>query len=318
MSRLLSLPAALTTLLFLATAAAAGILLDRIVAVVDEDVITWSELYKTMEFELSDRLAGLSPEDKRRRLKGLEREYLERLIDLKVQLHEARRLQIGATEEEVDYALAQIRRKHGLTEETFLEALRKEGLALEEYREMIAEQIIISKLVDLEVRSKLILPEEEIERYARQKGEELDLSEGYRIRQIFFPAATPRERKEAEEKAREVIELLKSGEPFESLARRYSKGPNASNGGDLGFIRKKDLAGEFLALVEEMEVGEYRGPFQTDKGIHIIKLEGRSGTGPEVSAKERAGRLLLKEKFREALNDWLRSLRSRAHIEIKL
>jgi len=318
MAGFLGLITGLSVLLLSAAPAPASILLDRIVAVVDRDVITWSELYKAMEFDLAGKLAGLSPKEKREQLKRHEKDFLKMLIDTKLQLNEARRLNIGVSKDDINSAISRIRQKYGLSEEEFIEALRKEGFTPQEYREKVTEQIILSKLVNLEVRSKIIVTEREIEEYIKTNGGTFDLSEGYRLRHIFFPAGTQEEKREAAEKAGEVMKLLRSGESFESLARRFSEGPDAARGGDLGLIKKRDLAPEFLKVIEGLKAGEYSKPFWSGKGLHIIMLEGKSPPVSEASLKEKVRRILMEQKLKKSLKDYVRSLRSRAFIEVKL
>lgn len=316
--RFLHLITGLIILMLFAASASASILLDRVVAVVDRDVITWSELYKTMEFELSGKLAGLSPEEKKEQLKRYEKDFLDMLIDTKIQLNEARRLNIGVSEEDINSAINRIRQKYGLSEKEFLEALRNEGFTLQEYKKKVTEQITLSKLVNIEIRSKIIVTEGEIEEYIKTNGDNLDLSEGYRIRHIFFPAKTDEEKADAREKATEVMKLLDSGESFESVVKKFSEGSDASKGGDLGFIKKKDLAREFLQIIEGMDVGEYSKPFWSGKGFHVIMLEGKRLPDSEAALKKKVREILIEKKLRKSLKDYLRSLRSRVFIEVKL
>ncbi len=316
--RFLRLITGLTILMLFAASASASILLDRVVAVVDRDVITWSELYKTMEFELADKLAGLSPKEKKKRLKMYEKDFLEMLIDTKIQLNEAKRLNIGVSDKDLTSAINRIQLKYGLSKKEFLEALQKEGFTLQEYKKKVAEQIILSKLVNLEIRSKIIVTEGEIEEYIKTNGDSIDLSEGYRLRHIFFPAGTDEEKADARRKATKVMKLLDSGESFESVVRKFSEGSDASEGGDLGFIKKPDLAPEFLKVIEGLKVGEYSKPFWSGKGFHIIMLEGKSLPGSEASLKKKVRRILIQEKLKKSLKNYLRSLRSKVFIEVKL
>jgi peptidyl-prolyl cis-trans isomerase SurA len=293
-----------------------GVLLDRIVALVDREIITWSELYRSMEFELSDRIAGLSPAKRRSLFAKHEREYLNRLIDTKLQLNEARRLNIHATGKEVDSSIRKIRENFKMSEQMFIEALRNQGFTFEEYREKIAEQIIISKLVNMKIRGKIIVTEEDIDRYIKENNYKPDISEGYRIRQIFLKAKTPDERKKAEIKAKEIIDLLDKGESFGDIARRYSDGQNAARGGDLGVIKKKDLAENFLSIIDRLQEGQHSKPFWSDRGLHILYLEEK--IDPETAIRDRVHQIILEQKFKSSLRNLLRSLRSNAFIEIKL
>jgi len=311
----------LTIMLFLFLSIApdiahSGVLLDRVVAIVGKDVITWSELYENMEFELADKLRGLTNDEKRRILKKYEKDYLERIIDLRLQLHEARKKNIGVTESELNDAISQIRKKFGLNEDAFKKALKKEGFSYDEYKKKVKEQIIVSKLINSEVRNKIVVTKEEISRYIRNNKNKLSSGEEYRIRQIFFRTTGKEDKASAAKKAEKVMELLNKGEPFDSLAVKYSEGPNAGRGGELGYIKKKDLATPFLEAIDNLEIGHYSKPFRTERGLHIIYLEDK--LNPETSRKDRIRAKLVEEKFRKRLKEWTRSLRSREFIEVKL
>ncbi len=293
----------------------AAILIDRVVAIVGRDVITWSELYKSLEFEFSDQLRNVPPEERRKILQRYEKQYLERLIDLKVQINEARKMNIVVSEKEVDMAIDTIRNKYGLTEEEFKEAIEKQGLSYQEYKEKIYEQILVSKVENFAVRSKIIVTDEEIDSYLKN-NRDLTSSEGYRLRQIFIPVFTEEDKTRAERKASEIMELLKKGEPFDAVAIRFSEGPNASRGGDLGFIKKSELAPEFLKVIENLQQGQFSPPFWSKRGLHILYLQER--IKPDRAIRDRVREIVYEEKFNRAVREWIRSLRSKYFIEVKL
>ena len=296
--------------------AGAGILLDRVVAIVHRDVITWSELYKSMEFDYYGQLSTLSPEEQRKMLARNERSYLDRLIDMKLQLNEARRLNIGVSLAEVDAGVMQIRQSYGLSEEMFLAALKKQGFTIDEYRRKLSEQIVLNKLINFEIRAKIIVSEGEIERHIREKDFKVEVVEGARIRQILLKPAGAEGRESVEERAKGLLDILAGGESFKDVAMKHSDGPFASSGGDLGFIRRDDLPELFLSVVDVLSDGEYSDPFWSEKGLHIIYLEEK--VVPEVVVKESVRQFLAKKKFEEKLKDWMRSLRSDTYIKVNL
>jgi peptidyl-prolyl cis-trans isomerase SurA len=292
----------------------AGVILDRVVAVVDREAITWSDLYRSMEFDLAEQIRGLGPKERRELLQRHEKEYLEHLIDMRIQLKEARKLNIGVSKEEISYAIDQMRRKFNISLEEFEEALLREGLTLDKYKKKIAEQILLSKIVNHVIRSTLIITEAEIDTYIKNNPSITDLSEGYRIRQILIKAKNPEEKKRASGIVKHIVESLEKGESFASLARKYSEGPNADTGGSLGSIKKKDLAGNFVDVLESLTDGQYSSPFWSESGVHMLYLEEKI-TG-NLLIRDRVKAILLEEKFNHDLKEWLRSLRSKVHIEV--
>jgi|Deesub1362A_J573_1020465.scaffolds.fasta_scaffold00073_97 peptidyl-prolyl cis-trans isomerase SurA len=282
----------------LAGYSSAGVVFDKVVAVVNNEAITWSELYKAMEFQLAGKLQALTDEQKRDVFKKNEVAFLEDMIDFKLQLQEARRLGIKVTDADVDNAIENIRRKYSMDEEEFKRALEQEGFTLKEYRRMLSEQIMIGRLVEQEVRSKILIDEGDME------GKE----EFYRIRQIFFRKPEDGNEDALREKIAAVVEKLNSGEDFATVAREYSEDPTAKAGGELGFVKKSQIAREFVDALEGMKPGDISQPFWTDRGVHIIKLE-------EVRSVRED---LLEERFQKEYRSWLRGLREKSFIEIRL
>jgi peptidyl-prolyl cis-trans isomerase SurA len=292
----------------------AATLLDKVVAVVNKEVITWGELYRTMEFETSNEIRSLSDAEKMRIFKENEAAFLERMIDMKLQLQLARKLAIDASNDEVAEAIDGIRRKYAMDDAGFQESLKKEGFTLEEYKRRLAEQIILSKVINQQVKNKIVISEEEIGNYmAKNQGTE------YRVRQIFFRKADKDFDKGAmEAKAEEMLQKLQSGESFASLAQKYSDDPTARAGGDLGFIRKEHLSKEFLDVLSAMPVGSASSPFWTEKGLHIIYLEEKVDAQNAAEFREIATRKLLEKRFNEEYKSWIRGLREKAFVEVRL
>lgn len=299
----LSVLAALAVLLA-AGPSRAAMMLDKVVAVVNNEAITWSELYRAMEFELSRQMKALSDEQKREIFKENEEQFLESMIDLRLQLQEAKKLGITVSEDDVNSAIEGIKSKYAMDEETFMDSLKKEGFSLDNYRERLREQIVIGRLVDREVRGRILITEDELNRQSAEGNNGL-----YRIRQIFFRMPEGEDGKEAlSQKVSMVMEKLNSGEDFSELATEYSEDPSAEAGGDLGFIEKRLLSGELLEALEKMSPGDVSAPIWTEKGVHIVKLE-------EV----RRARDIAREKlFDREYRAWLKGLRRKAFIEVRL
>jgi len=297
----------------------ATILLDRVVAVVNQEVITWSDLYKAMEFEASDKMRGLKDEEKRKIFKENEGIFLEGLIDMRLQLQAARQFGIDATPEDVNDAIADIKKKYSIDDRTLMESLKKEGFTLDEYKKKLTEQIILSRVVSQQVKNKVVVSETDIEKYIAENKDLLTDGAAYKIRQIFFKKpGSSIDKKAVEEKADKIIQKLKTGEDFSSLAQEYSEDPSRKTGGDLGFVKKRYMAKEFINVISQMRVGDVSQPFWTDRGLHIIKLEERSERQGEAELKETIRNKLMEKQFSEKYKSWLRGLRENAYIEIRL
>ncbi len=295
------------------------VLLDKVVAVVNKEVITWSELYKIMEFEATEQVKNLSDEEKTKIFKENEPLFLETLIDMRLQLQEARNLGIGISGEEVDETIENIKKKYSMTDEDFITSVKKEGFTIEEYRKRLAEQILINKVVQYQIRNKIVVSDAEVKKYIDENKGLFSGGEKFRLRQIFFKRPdTDFEIKSVEEKAQVVIQRLKAGENFSELARIYSEDPSGKFGGDIGLIEKSHLADEFADALSKMKEGDYSMPFWTEKGLHIIKLEEKISPKNIDDLKEDVKRKLADIKFVENYKSWIKSLREKAFIEIKL
>jgi peptidyl-prolyl cis-trans isomerase SurA len=297
----------------------AAVLLDRVVALVNKEVITWSDLYKLMEYEATDQVKTLNEEERMKIFKESEPAFLEKLIDMRLQIQEARRLGLGVTPEEVRETIESVKKKYSLTDNALGESLKKEGLTFEEYEKRLSEQIIISKLVNQQIRKKVIVSEEEVKKYMDANKENLSDGEAFKIKQILFKGPKNDADKEViEEKASLIIQRLKAGEDFSVLAEEYSEDPSGRLGGNLGFIKKSYLTEEFVNKLNAMNVGDVSIPFWTEKGLHIIKLDEKIPAQNIDEVRENVRKQLTEDKVLETYKSWIKDLRTKAHIVIRL
>jgi peptidyl-prolyl cis-trans isomerase SurA len=287
--------------------------------VVNKEVITWSELYKMMESEATDQMKALKEEDRMKIFKDNEPVFLEKLIDMKLQIQEAKNLGYQISPEELKEAIDSIKKKYSMTDSSLVEYLKKEGLTLDEYKSRLTDQMLVSEVVNRQIRNKIVISEEEVNKYIASNSKSLDDSEAFKIRQILFKNPENEADKESvEEKASLIMQKLKSGEDFSSLALQYSEGPSARTGGDLGFVKKSVMAKEFVDVLSAMKPGDYSKPFWTEKGLHIIKLDDWIVPQNKDEDIENIRKKLSEEKFQESYKSYVKNLREKARIEIRL
>ncbi|RMD70604.1 MAG: peptidylprolyl isomerase [Gammaproteobacteria bacterium] len=295
-------------------------LLDRIVAVVNDDVITLTELQEEERF-IQQRLAQqhipAPPED------VLRRQVLEQLILKRLQLQLAKERGIEMDDRTLNQAIQRIAEQNGLTLEGFRQTLEREGYDFNRFRERLREEMILRKLRQKAVESHIQLDEKEVEAFLAKR---MPQNEMYHLAHILIAlpeGATPEQIQKAKEKAREVMEALKKGQDFRQVALAFSQGQQALQGGDLGWRKADELPTLFADIVPQMKVGEVRGPIRSPSGFHIIKLlEKRSETPgtaeADTSLRQKAARLLFQRKVEQATEAWLRKLRDQAYVEIRL
>lgn len=292
-----------------------AMLLDKVMAIVNKEVITWSELYKGMEFDATDQVKSMKSEDKRKLFKENEMLFLENMIDMKLQLQEAAKSGVVATDEDVARTINGIKGKYSMTDEMFRDAINKEGFTLSEYKRKLSEQITASRIVEQDVKGKILVTEAEIDKYLSEHRDAAKENEGFSISHIVL--RKDGDKKQIEEKARDIYKRAVAGESFPDLALKYSEDANAKSGGDLGFVRKSDLSGDFLRVLAAMKAGEVSEPFWSENGIHILKVNEVMAFKDPQEFREAVRQKLLNDKFNVSYKSWLKSLREKAYIEIK-
>ena len=264
----------LTVVLFLSLLAcnASAQTLDRIVAVVNDDVVMMSELeekIKTITAQLRENNNQIPPPS------VLEKQVLDRLILSKVQLQMAELTGIRVDDETLNRSVSNIAAENGVSLQEFREILEADGYSFEKFREDIREQIAISRLKRRQIVNRVSVTEREIDNFlATQEHQGLTETQ-YRIAHILIATASDigdDEKEQSKMIAEKVIDDLNAGADFNDMAATVSDGQQASQGGDLGFRTKNQIPTLFSDYIVEMEAGEIAGPIESPSGFHIIKL----------------------------------------------
>jgi len=303
--------------IFLAAGVAqAAVMLDKVIAIVNKEVVTWSDLYKTMEFEAPPAVKALPDKERQEYFKKNEARYVDSLVEMRLQIQEARQAKVGAGEDDVNKAVEGIRQKMNLSKEEFEATIKKEGFSMQDYRQKLKDQILISRIVDIEVRNKIVVSEADIREYLKYHPELSMENEGYHIAQIFIDSKN--DQKAVEGKLRAIYGALNMGTPFSEVARKYSEDGSASKGGDLGFVKKDQLSKEFLDVLGRIRDGEVSPPFSSENGIHVVMLRETRLFRNSTEYREMVRQRVTDERFAKAYKNWRRSLRDRAYIDIML
>jgi len=261
-------------LLFAAGNAAAAQLLDRIIAVVDQDVVMLSELRSKAQEDFA-RLAraGTNPMPSRNQILS---RALDELIEDKLLLAEAARLGIEADQELVSKALNSIAENNNLTLPQLREALASEGQDFRQFQDKIRNQIIVRRLLNREVVNRIQVTDSEVNQHLARQEAAPEGKGAVNLLHILISTpdgASPQELKDAMQKAQAARARIDQGEDFKSVAQATSDGSRAINGGNLGWLDIAALPRGFDELVNSMSEGEVRGPFRSSAGVHIIKAQ---------------------------------------------
>ncbi|RMF88358.1 MAG: hypothetical protein D6736_10710 [Nitrospinota bacterium] len=298
-----------------------AVIIDRILAKVNDEIITLSQVQEEGYPLLARLQAEFSGKELEARRQQIEEKMLQQLIDRVLQLQQARKLGLSVSEAEVDAALQDILRRNNLTEEELKSILQEEDIDFLDYRQRIEEQLLLAQLLNREVRSKVHVDEEEVEEYYRTHLDQFGSPTRFRIRHILFlvpPQASNGEVEATRKKAIAVLQRIQAGEDFSQLARQYSQDPSAANGGDLGYLKKGEMLPAFEQALAHMRVGEVRGPIRTPYGFHLIRLEEKQGgeEHPPDAVRREIEKILINQKMQKRYQKWMEELRSEAYIEI--
>lgn len=297
-------------------------LADRIVAIVNDDVITLSELDEALEpYVRQVREAHYPPGAGREMLFKLRQDILNKMIDEKLTYQETERLHVSVDDRDVDQHIEQIKSEHFLTEEELRKSLATEGYTLKEYRERIKEQMLQVKLINIEVKSKIAVIEKDIRDYYEEHRKDYQGTQRYHLRTILIrvpPSADADQKKAALEEIESIVKDFKSGAAFDELAKQYSQDGTAVAGGDLGLFTLDELSAEFQETVRSMAEGQISPVLQTPKGYQILmlqeikKIPGKTLKEARIEIHERLYRDLVEEKYKV----WLKALRDRSYVKI--
>ena len=301
----------------------AGKIVERIVAVVDGEVITLSDLDQAIRrFGEAGLPGGANPLETKMRTVQVRREALERLVEEKVLEKVAKRYGINVKNEEVAQALETVKRQSGLTESRLQRELESHGFTLESYREFLAAQIRKGKIVDSFIKPKISMDEGKIQEYYQSHQDRFRRPGRVRVSHIFIkvsPEANPQEIATAEGKMERVLQRLGAGVAFDEVAILYGEDAAAASGGDLGFFKKGEM---FPAIEEEvfrMEAGEMSGVLKSPQGLHVFKvtekIEGEVPPYDEI--KEGLREQYYRAEVERAYSEWLADIKKRSNIEVK-
>ena len=296
-------------------------LVDGIAAIVNDDIITITEVRETMLPEteqLSRQYSGLTLDQQ---VKASFKRTLTGLVDVQLQLARARHLNLRVIEEDVKQQIDALKKQNDVADEQFLQLLKTRGLTLEVYKKQVAESLLITKVVNAEVRSRLTVLDTELQEAYRAKQQQYQVAGGQTVSHILFlfPLyATEQDEQRLRAKAESVLQQLRNGAEFTALARQYSDGPSAETGGLLGTFKPGELLPGFEEAAAQLRPGQISDVVRTRIGFHIIRLEARqvASMRPFAEVQEELKSEILRDKTERKYQEWLEALRQQAYIKI--
>jgi peptidyl-prolyl cis-trans isomerase SurA len=267
--------------------------LDRIVAVVDDGVVTATELVDRLQFierQFEGSGSELPPRD------VLMSQLLERLILDSLQLQMARRAGVRISDEELTQAVAGIARQNGMELPAFQQALAQDGMSYREFRDQIRREMIIARVQQNRVNDRIYISPQELQNFLDSPVGRAATADDYRVGHILLAVAddaTPAAVEQAEARAEEIVAELRDGADFAQMAVAESAGQRALEGGDLGWRKAGQLPSLFAEPLLDAEAGQVLDPIRSSSGLHIVKLLERRGASNTMIQQTRARHILV-------------------------
>lgn len=292
---------------------------DRVIAVVNNDAITLGEVLEAIAmFKYESRGQAIRETDEE-----LMQRFVARLIDNRLQLQEAEREKVVVEDAEVEEELAdRMKKMKTETREEFEALLRREGIGMDVLKKRLRDELRKQKVVRRKVQLRVSVTDQEIDRYLEANRQKLETGLSYHARHILIvpEGASDAAWEAARGRAAEVHAELGRGADFAESARKYSGDASARGGGDLGTLRRGELAQDIESQILALAPGTVSAPYRSTLGYHIFRLESKESLEGEgaARAREQIRGILFREKYEARLDTWLKEIKQRAIIEVRL
>lgn len=276
-----------------APARARIVLVDRIVAVVNSEVITKFELDERLDRVRQDLLARKTPLPEHA---ALERQVLERMIVERVQLQHAREVAVDVDELQVDQALVRVASNNNMSLPQFRAALERDRIPFPKFREELRREIILSRLRDREVDNRISVSESEVDLFMEEQAASMEANAEYNLSHILVripEQASPEQIADRRARAEEALKRARAGTDFAQLSATFSDAPEALTGGNLGWRAEDRLPDLFVAAVVKLKPGELSEVLRSPAGFHVLKLNEKRGAGAPFMVEQTRARHIL-------------------------
>jgi peptidyl-prolyl cis-trans isomerase SurA len=303
-------------------------MVDRVVAVVNDDIILNSELEEAMA-PVRRQLAqsGYSTNQQSLALAEQRPLILDQLITEKLTDQQVARFQIQISEAEINATIERIKKMNGLSDAQFLQKLELDGKSYDAFRSEIKQQLLRTKLVNLQIKSKIVITDDDVKAYYEKNQRQYAGQTKYHLRRILVKVLNSgdsnsgqgiQNQKSASDRIERILERLKAGDSFAQLATTYSDDRSAGEGGDIGVFETRLLASNIQNILAGLEKGQFSPVIETEQGYQILFVEDviRSEGKPLAAVKTEIQDKLYAEIVDQKFQNWLKTLRDQAHIQI--
>lgn len=307
-------------LVFLGTSVQARIV-DRIVAKVNETIITLSDLrreIKVMKLEHPEKFGKMDINDP-----AALRFFLQQMISTILIEDQLSKIGRGITDKEVNAATHSIMEKNKMTEKQFIKFLKDKGLTLKEYRKALKERLERFRFINTVIKSHITITDEDVSAYYKEHKGDFTGNEKVRIAQIFVPVSpklTKNQRLARQNLIMRIEAELYKGKSFQDILTEYAHNPLVQATGDLGWFKRRDLMKPIADTAFKLKKGAISEVIETKSGFHIIKVLDIVREKPQSfqDVKDKIQRILYQKELEKRLDQWLKQARENANVQIML
>ena len=300
------------------------VVLDRVVAVVNDAVVLESDLYSRILPLLGDLQNIADERERARRQKKLMSQILEEMISEELIVQAAKEAKLKVERKEITAAVEEVKKQNKLDDSGLSQALAQQGFTIESYKRDVERQLLRMRSVNMLVRPRVTITDEDVRARYDEMGRRMGVVSKVRLRHVLIslpPKPTEKQVARAKALSAEIIEKAKGGTAFADLAKQYSDDQaTKDSGGDLGWIERTTLPTEWEVVVFSMDKGDVRGPVSGKSGLHVFYAEDlkKSDLKSFDELKEQLRNELYRKEMDKQTALWLEELRKKAYIERKL
>lgn len=268
--------------------------LDRIVAIVNNDVIMQSQLNQGVQEaqQLIAKRQGSAPD-----ADTLRKQVLDQLILESIQLQMAQKADLKIDDDDLNQAMQSIAQRNNLTLDQFRQALARQGLSFDQARDQIRRRMLISRVRDAMVLRRVQVSDQELQNFMNSDLGRLHLSDDYHLAQVVIPVRDETSKaaiQQAENQARQIYQQARDGADFAKLAIAHSADENAFNGGEIGWRKAAELPAPFDHIIPELSPGQVTEPVRGPGGFIIVKVLGKRGANDVVQDEVHVRHILIR------------------------
>ncbi|WP_299262045.1 peptidylprolyl isomerase [uncultured Kushneria sp.] len=291
--------------------------LDRVVAVVNDEAIMSSDLdqrVSQVRQQMQSRNIGMPDQEE------LRDQVLSRMITEQIELQMAERANLSVSDSDLNQAMRGVAQRNNMTLEQFVDRVEQEGMSYAQVREQVRRELLITQVQQRSVASQVNISDREVDQYLKQAGSNANVQ--YHLAHILIAvpqAPTPQQAEAARQKAEQLRQSITSGQAkFQEVAAAQSDGPQALDGGDLGWRSGAEMPSIFDDVVPRLSVGDVSEPIRSPSGYHLITLLDKRGGGNADQQREQIRRTLFQRKVNEELEAWTQEIRASAYVDNRL